>query len=247
MKALPLVSLIFATTTILAAEPPTIPAKAIAVKKDLLFSDQFDRTELGKAWGVVVPTYSIENGVLKGVQTRVDVPASGDKPAVKGHQAVIGTDLPTKDSIIELRFRFRGAQSLTIEFDDRAYTGSHYGHLCMIRISPQTVVFVDQRDGGDKLEIRELAKDPTKKEERAKRLKGHSAIFPLQLAEDQWHDLVLETVGDMMRASIDGKPVGFLKSSGIAHPTKSKVEFGCMGQDGYFDDIKIWNAEPAKN
>jgi hypothetical protein len=48
-----------------------------------------------------------------------------------------------------------------------------------------------------------------------------------------------------MRAIIDGKPAGFLKSSGIAHPTKSKVEFGCMGQDGFFDDIKIWNAEPA--
>jgi hypothetical protein len=57
----------------------------------------------------------------------------------------------------------------------------------------------------------------------------------------------VKTVGDMMRASIDGKPVGFLKSSGIAHPTKSKVEFGCMGQDGYIDDVKIWNAEPAKN
>jgi hypothetical protein len=49
-----------------------------------------------------------------------------------------------------------------------------------------------------------------------------------------------------MCASIDGKPVAFLKSSGIAHPTKSKIEFGCAGKDGYFDDVKIWNAEPAK-
>jgi hypothetical protein len=23
------------------------------------------------------------------------------------------------------------------------------------------------------------------------------------------------------------------------------AEFGCAGQDGYFDSIKIWNAEPA--
>jgi hypothetical protein len=49
-----------------------------------------------------------------------------------------------------------------------------------------------------------------------------------------------------MRATVDGKPAAFLKSSGIAHPTKSKVEFGCQGKDGYFDDIKIWNAEPVK-
>jgi hypothetical protein len=37
-----------------------------------------------------------------------------------------------------------------------------------------------------------------------------------------------------------------LKSSGIAHATKSKIELGVAGKDGWFDDIKVWNAEPAK-
>ena len=32
----------------------------------------------------------------------------------------------------------------------------------------------------------------------------------------------------------------------VAQPTKSKVEFGCMGKDGFFDDLKIWNAAPVK-
>ncbi len=27
---------------------------------------------------------------------------------------------------------------------------------------------------------------------------------------------------------------------------KKKMEFGCMGKDGFFDDLKIWNAEPVK-
>jgi hypothetical protein len=36
-----------------------------------------------------------------------------------------------------------------------------------------------------------------------------------------------------------------LKSSGIAHETKSKIELGCAGKDGLFDDIKVWNASPA--
>lgn len=70
--------------------------------------------------------------------------------------------------------------------------------------------------------------------------------FPLSLDAETWHTFMLETVGDTMRASIDGKPAGFLKSPGIAHETKSKVEFGCMGKDGYFDDIKIWNAEAVR-
>ena len=63
---------------------------------------------------------------------------------------------------------------------------------------------------------------------------------------DIGHTFMLETVGDTMRATIDGKPVAFLQSPGIAHTTKSKVEFGCMGKDGFFDDLKIWNAAPAK-
>jgi len=46
--------------------------------------------------------------------------------------------------------------------------------------------------------------------------------------------------------TIDGKPSGYLKSSGIAHATKSKIELGVARKDGFFEDIKVWNAEPAK-
>ena len=42
--------------------------------------------------------------------------------------------MPTKDSGIDVRFRLGGAQPATAEFDDRAFNGSHYGHLCMARI-----------------------------------------------------------------------------------------------------------------
>ena len=28
--------------------------------------------------------------------------------------------------------------------------------------------------------------------------------------------------------------------------SKSKIELGVGGKDGLFDDIKVWNAEPAK-
>jgi hypothetical protein len=91
-----------------------------------------------------------------------------------------------------------------------------------------------------------MSKDPIKKDERNKLLAGRSATFPVQLETEKWYRLVLETVGDTMRATLDGKPVAFLKSSGIAHPTKSTIEFGCAGKDGCFDDIKIWDAEAAK-
>jgi hypothetical protein len=242
-----LTSILFITTVAaFAADLPKIPSEPIAAKKELLFSDDFERAELGKAWGPVVPTFTLENGTLKGTQTRLNAPAKDGKPAVVGHQAVIGTDVPTRDSVVEFKFRFAGATAVSAEFDDRKYTGSHYGHICFVRVTPTSVTLADQKDGSMRNEIYEM-KDPSKAKERSKLLQGRSATFPVTMEADQWHTLVLETVGDSMRATLDGKPVAFLKSSGIAHPTKSKIEFGCQGKDGYFDNIKIWNAEPAKS
>jgi hypothetical protein len=229
-----------------AAELPAIPADAIAVKKEQLFHDDFERAELGAAWGPVVPTYAIEDGALKGTQTRFNAPAADGKPAVVGHAAVIGTDIPTRDSVVSFRFRFSGATALSAEFDDRAYSGSHYGHICRVVVTLKDVTLRDERDGSMRNDIYEMGKDPARKAERAALLDGRSATFPLQSEPGTWYSMVLETVDDRMRATIDGKPVAYLKSSGIAHPTKSKIEFGCAGKDGYFDDIAIWNAEAAK-
>src|SRR5258708_16116821 len=94
----------------LAADVPAIPADPIAKKKELLFSDDFERAELGKAWGAVVPTFTLEKGALKGTQTRVvNAPATDGKPAQTAHQAVSGTDVPTKDSGGDVKFKFAAA------------------------------------------------------------------------------------------------------------------------------------------
>lgn len=104
-----------------AADTPklrSIPTEPIAKKKkELLFSDDFKRAELGKdqGWAIVIPAYSLENGTLTGTQMRFDTPAMDGKPAVKGHQAVIGNDIPTKDGVIEFRFKPGGAKSRSRE------------------------------------------------------------------------------------------------------------------------------------
>ena len=77
-------------------------------------------------------------------------------------------------------------------------------------------------------------------------LAGRSATFPAKLEAGKWYTLVVETVGEEMRVTLDGKPAGYLKSSGIGHATKSKIELGVAGKDGCFDEIKVWNATPAK-
>ena len=140
-----------------------------------------------------------------------------------------------------LRFRFQlgGAQSVTAEFDDRAFNGSHYGHLCMARISAKSVILTDQKGLAVARPAGATGEPPTPAGRK-------NATFPVEIDPEQWHTFVLETVGDAMRASVDGKAVAYLQSPGIAHATKSKVEFGCMGKDGFLDDVKIWNAEPVK-
>ncbi len=229
----------------LAAELPAIPAASIAQKKDLLFSDDFSSPTPAKVWGKVVPTFTFENGALKGTQTRdKNIPAADGKPAVTAHAAVHGLEIPTKDSVVEVRIRFDGATMIDVEFDDRAYTGSHYGHICRAQVRLNGVTLIDERDGGMRNDIYAMNQDPTKKAERAKLVAGRSVTYPAKLEQGKWYTLVVETVGDTMRATLDGQPAAYLKSSGIAHATKSKIEFGVAGKDGWFDDLKVWSAGP---
>ena len=244
MKTITIAALLVASTA-LAAELPAIPETPIAVKKELLFSDDFEGAEPAKVWHKVVPTFALEKGALKGTQTRdVTIPAADGKPEQKAHAAVHGLEIPTKDSVVEVRIRFEGATMIDVEFDDRKYTGAHYGHLCRAQVRLNGVTIIDERDGGMKNEIREMRNDPAKKAEVAALLKGRQVTYPAQLQAGKWYTLVVETVGDEMRVTLDGKPAGYLKSSGIAHATKSKIELGVAGKDGYFDDIKVWNAVP---
>jgi hypothetical protein len=235
------------TSAGLAADLAPIPAEPIAKKKELLFSDDFEGAEPAKVWHKVVPTFVVENGTLKGTQTRdKNIPAADGKAAITPHAAVHGLEIPTKDSVVEVKIRFEGASMIDVEFDDRKYTGAHYGHLCRAQVRTNGVTIVDERDGSMRNDIYEMSKDPTKKAERAKLMAGKQVTYPAKLQTGKWYNLVVETVGDAMRVTIDGKPMAFLKSSGIGHATKSKIELGVGGKDGFFDDIKVWNAEPAK-
>ena len=248
MKLHPLLALtLLCGTAALAAELPTIPAGPLAQKRELLFSDDFEGATPAPVWHKVVPTFAVEKGTLKGTQTRdKDVPTADGKSVIKAHAAVHGLEIPTNDSIVEVKIKFEGATMIDVEFDDRKYTGAHYGHLCRAQVRLTGVTLIDERDGGMRNDIRELRQDPAKKAEVAQLLKGRSVTYPTKLEVGKWYALVVETVGDTMRVTLDGKPAAYLKSSGIAHATKSKIELGVAGKDGFFDDLKVWNAVATK-
>src|ERR1041384_723722 len=186
----------------LADDPAAIPEKSIAEKKEPLFSDDFEGTELAKVWHKVVPTFVVENGMLKGSQTRdQNIPAADGKPAVTAHAAVHGLEIPTKDSVVEVRIKFEGATMMDVEFDDRKYTGSHYGHLCRAQVRLNGITIMDERDGNMRNDIYEM-RDPSKRAERAKLLEGRQITYPAKLESGKWYTVVVETAGDAMRVTI---------------------------------------------
>src|ERR1041384_5123397 len=106
----PFVALLLIVAGALVDDNPPVPAKSIAEKKELLFSDDFEGAEPAKVWHKVVPTFVVEKGVLKGTQTRdQNIPAADGKPAITAPPAVHGLEIPTKDSIVEVRLKFQGA------------------------------------------------------------------------------------------------------------------------------------------
>ncbi len=232
----------------LADDISTIPNKSIAIKRELLFSDDFNGTDHDKRWHRVVDTFAFENGSLKGTQTREkNTPSADGKSVITAHAAVYGLELSTKDSVVECKIKFDGATVIDVEFDDRKFTGSHYGHLCRAQVRLDRVTIIDERDGTQSNTVVELRKDAVNnKEEIRKIITAHTANFPVKLDAGKWYTLVVETVGEEMRVTIDGKAVAYFKSPGIGHATKSKIELGVGGKDGWFDDIKVWNADRAK-
>jgi hypothetical protein len=219
--------ILFLTATIsLAADPTTGDGRVI-------FHDSFDRTELGKDWRSVIPTFTVGDGVLKGSQTRDD------------HGAVGSVKTPFKDGIIEFKFRFEGATGINAVCDDKGFKGSHAGHICRVAIAPKQIRLGDDKEGVMRNDIFEMRKDPARKAEADKLLVGRGAAVPAKIEPQRWYTMRIQIAGDEMRVALDGKPIGELKSPGLAHATKTDFHFTVSGKDALFDDVTIRSLDKA--
>ena len=221
---LPMNHLCLLTALCLAAHAPAQPPSAGETE---IFSDLFERAELGSAWRVVTPAFTIADGVLKGSQTRSD------------HGAVGSIHAPFRDGVIEFRFRFEGATSINAVCDDKGFKGSHAGHICRVAITPKQIRLGDDKEGVMRNDILEMRKDPARKAEAEKLLAGRGSTVPVKLEPGQWHTMRIAITGDTLRAALDGAPVASLQSPGIAHATKTDFHFTVTGKDALLDDIRI--------
>lgn len=207
-----------------------IPSEPIAQKGEVIVSDDFERADLGD-WKSLIPTFTVEGGALKGVQTRAD------------HGAVGRVYRPMKNVVVEFKFQLIGSTGFNAVFDDQKFKGSHAGHICRVAFAPTQIRIGDDKEGVMRNDIYEMRKDPAHKKEADKLLEGRGSATTIpKLEQQKWYHVAIELKGDELRVSLDGKPVAFLKSPGIAHETKSSFHFTVNGTGVLFDDVRIWQA-----
>ncbi len=207
-----------------------LPTQPLTQKGELIFSDDFSRSDLGE-WKPLIPSFTVQDGALKGWQTRDD------------HGAVGRVYRPMKDVVVEFRCRLDGSTGFNAVFDDQKFKGSHAGHICRVAFAPTQVRLGDDKEGVMRNDIFEMRKDPARKAEADKLLVGRGSAANVKVDPAAWHQVTIEVVGDRMRVVLDGKVIGFLQSPGLAHETKSSFHFTVNGPGVLFDDVKIWKAK----
>lgn len=210
------------------------PGPRIAERGKLIVADDFNRAEPGEAWRV-----SRGSRIVDGVLTCEQLNPT--------HGTVARRKVEFRDAVIRLRFRLNEAKYIALVSDDKLTAPTtHSGHLCRVYITPTSLRLGDDKEGSMRLDILALrsSDDPTKQAEAEKLLEGRSATVPIELKTDAWHTLEVELVGDVLRASIDDKPLVRLKSPGIAHPTKREFGPTVGGKTAELDDLEIYEAKP---
>jgi len=243
MKALTLTPILFSLLAtagpLFATDDPTL----IRENGTLLFQDDFnrqestpDQEEIGNGWTTNSATRAkgtkqaaLEDGALH--VTRA---------AVADHGVAIFHDAAFQDGAVRLRFKLEEGDDLGVDFVDRELKTVHAGHLCIARVTLKNLALTDEKTGGmdNAVHERRLAGDNSP--ELLRLLQSRTRSFPLDLKPSAWHTLLVVVDGDVMRATIDDKPIGEFRSPGIAHPTKRMLTLA-VNKSAWVDDVKVWN------
>jgi hypothetical protein len=198
-----------------------------------VFSDDFSSNGFGPRWGHYKSGSVVKDGVLVGIT-----------PEGSDHSAVDSVKFnPERDLEVSVKFRFVSdkAKSFNVWFDDKDFKGSHAGHICNVSVSPTAVNIGDAKTGNFRNDIyeRKKATPPTLTAEDKAMLATKNTSLPVKLMRQEWHTLLIQTRGEEIAVSIDGKVVGSFRSEGMGHDHKTLVSLTTNQVDVNYDDFSI--------
>ena len=225
----------------------------LKTKGTLLFEDSFNREVtgnglkgIGNGWESAtadrVPHLrqaDLEEGILK--------INSATKEA--GHGAHIHHDVGFEDGGVYVRFKLPGinkGERLQVGFVDRECKTVHAGHLCYAFFGPDMITLKDSKTGAMNLDVSRRSEEARKTtgkvpDDIAALLKTKEVNLPWK-ADNEWHDMVLVTEGDVMRLSLDGRLFGEFKSEGFSHSAKRWMSFVTQSTV-WVDEVKAWKVK----
>ncbi len=219
---------LFVASASLAEDIATVPAKSIAVKKEPFFRMILKVPHRPNLGIVCVPQFFLLRTVFLREHRLVTsrfLQWKANRPSQRTPRCMASKSRP-RIAWSNAKVRFDGATMIDVEFDDRKYTGAHYGHLCRAQVRLNGVTLIDERDGNMKNDIRAMLMDRHKKTkpEAPQRPTGRPSPPSLKPANGT-RSLSKPSAMKCACPSMANRP-GYLKSSGIAHETKSKIELG---------------------
>ncbi|TWT82592.1 hypothetical protein CA13_40550 [Planctomycetes bacterium CA13] len=210
----------------------------------LIFEDSFERNEsqeqtdeVGNGWNTNSKSRAAGNKQvdLKDGAMHIKMHPQADHAVSVTHQAEF------KNGSVELRFKLEGEKDiLGLDFADQKFKDVHAGHLFKVTVAAKYVQIHDMKLGDMNMKYHAAKKAKSLTDEQKAFLSTTKKKVPAKLAVGQWHDLMVQIVGDKVTASIDGKETASFSSQGFAHPTKRMLRLA-VPRSAVVDDVKIFS------
>ncbi len=214
----------------------------------LVFEDKFDRNESQETTEEIVDGWTTNSKNRAGGNKQVDLKDGAmhiTMHATADHAVGVGHAAEFRDGTVALRFMLENETDvLGVDIADPECKEVHSGHLFKIDVGTTKVVVDDKKTGAMNMKFYEARKAKTLTPEQLAFIAAQKKTFPNTLEAGNWHDLVIQVVGDTVSVSIDGKPVASLSSEGVAHPTKRLIRLSVPRQ-AWVDDVMVFALTPA--
>ena len=141
-----------------------------------------------------------------------------------GHLPTMTRNFKESNVILQFAFKFEGAKWLGMQLDDATHDAKKE-HVAQLTIQPDG--FRVEKMTGFGPTTQNTVLDQKK----------------LKFDPGTWHTMVWEIVGDEMVATVDDKDMLLVKADGMTL-VRSRVQLVSSGEWAWYDEIKVWKAEP---